>query len=76
MHRCEISEQIMIVILMLSQGQTIYSLSDRRSRQSSSGKPFPPFLLKTHFYFPVVPKQGFYKTGDIATQAVCRIPLN
>lgn len=76
MHTCGISWQIMTLILMLCQGQTIYSVSDRRSRRPSSGKPFFPFLLKTHFYFPVVPKQGFYKMGDIATQAVCRIPLN
>lgn len=65
-----ISRQIMTVILMLRQGQTIYSVSDHRSRRPSSGKPFFPFLLKTYFYFPVVPKQGFYKMGDIATQAV------
>lgn len=76
MNTCGISGQIMTVILMLSQGQSIYSVSDRRSRRPSSGKHFFLFLLKTHFYFPVVPKQGFYKTGDIATQAVCRIPLN
>lgn len=73
MNTCGISQQIMTVILMLRQGQSIHSVSDRRSRRPSSWK---AFLLKTHFYFSVVPKQGFYKTGGIATQAVCRIPLN
>lgn len=35
-----ISWQIMTVVLMLGRGQTIYSVSDRRSRRPSSAKPF------------------------------------
>lgn len=55
-----ISLQIMTIILVLSQGQCFQSDSPPRL-----------FFFDIHFYFPVVPKQGFYKTGDIATQAVC-----